>query len=116
MLNKKRLRWLYRRLETLSSAEGGTRTPMPFRAQRPERCVSTDFTTSAGGLWTGTILLYHLRVVKCFEAVFLGRFLSLPKKIMLTLTVPKDTSLVPLLDPISLYDPGVQQPGFHRSG
>src|SRR5436305_6346074 len=28
-------------------AEGGTRTPMPFRAQRPERCVSTSFTTSA---------------------------------------------------------------------
>ncbi len=28
-------------------AEGGIRTPMPFRAQRPERCVSTSFTTSA---------------------------------------------------------------------
>ena len=28
-------------------AEGGTRTPMPVRAQRPERCVSTNFTTSA---------------------------------------------------------------------
>src|SRR6266581_7768598 len=29
------------------NAEGGTRTPTPFRAQRPERCVSTNFTTSA---------------------------------------------------------------------
>ena len=29
-------------------AKGGTRTPMPLRAQRPERCVSTDFTTLAG--------------------------------------------------------------------
>ena len=39
---------------TLGSAEGGTRTPMPFRAQRPERCVSTNFTTSAEvSLWTG---------------------------------------------------------------
>ncbi len=28
-------------------AEGGTRTPTPFRVQRPERCVSTNFTTSA---------------------------------------------------------------------
>ena len=25
------------------SAEGGTRTPTPFRVQRPERCVSTKF-------------------------------------------------------------------------
>jgi hypothetical protein len=89
---------------------------MPFRAQRPERCVSTNFTTSASVLWTGTILLYHLRVVKWFEAVFLGRFLSLPKKIMFTLTVLKGTSQVPLLDPISLYDPVAQQPEFHRSG
>src|SRR5256714_2673850 len=32
------------------SAEGGTRTPTPFRAQRPERCVSTNFTTSADAL------------------------------------------------------------------
>src|SRR5437763_10911485 len=31
----------------IGGAEGGTRTPMPFRAQRPERCVSTSFTTSA---------------------------------------------------------------------
>ena len=28
-------------------AEGGTRTPTPLRVQRPERCVSTSFTTSA---------------------------------------------------------------------
>src|SRR6266566_5434410 len=35
-------------------AEGGTRTPTPIRAQRPERCVSTNFTTSAGlSIWTG---------------------------------------------------------------
>ena len=47
ILNKKRLKWLRRRPETLQSAEGGTRTPMPLRAQRPERCVSTNFTTSA---------------------------------------------------------------------
>src|SRR5207237_8411421 len=33
--------------ESLMNAEGVTRTPMPFRAQRPERCVSTNFTTSA---------------------------------------------------------------------
>ncbi len=31
----------------LRGAEGGTRTPMPVKAQRPERCVSTNFTTSA---------------------------------------------------------------------
>ena len=31
----------------IGNAEGGTRTPTPFRAQRPERCVSTNFTTSA---------------------------------------------------------------------
>src|SRR6266699_5863172 len=35
----------------LPSAEGGTRTPTPFRAQRPERCVSTNFTTSAQALY-----------------------------------------------------------------
>src|SRR6266702_7969293 len=57
----------------MRNAEGGTRTPMPFRAQRPERCVSTNFTTSAGVLWTGIILLYHLRVVKCFCSVFLRK-------------------------------------------
>src|SRR2546421_722465 len=34
-----------------SNAEGGTRTPTPFRAQRPERCVSTNFTTSAQALY-----------------------------------------------------------------
>ena len=45
--NKKRLKWHYRPIETLSNAEGGTRTPTPLRAQRPERCVSTNFTTSA---------------------------------------------------------------------
>src|SRR5256714_14235905 len=33
------------------NAEGGTRTPTPFRAQRPERCVSTNFTTSAQALY-----------------------------------------------------------------
>src|SRR5262245_37854466 len=38
--------WSGRRIE-IRGAEGGTRTPMPFRAQRPERCVSTNFTTSA---------------------------------------------------------------------
>lgn len=31
----------------MGNAEGGTRTPTPFRVQRPERCVSTNFTTSA---------------------------------------------------------------------
>ena len=30
------------------SAEEGNRTLTPLRAQRPERCVSTSFTTSAG--------------------------------------------------------------------
>ncbi len=47
MSNKKRLKWLDRRTEAFGSAEGGTRTPMPVKAQRPERCVSTSFTTSA---------------------------------------------------------------------
>ncbi len=47
MTSKKRLIWLYRPIETLENAEGGTRTPTPLRAQRPERCVSTSFTTSA---------------------------------------------------------------------
>src|SRR5690348_9922361 len=46
-LNKKRLKPLLRWSETLLGAEGGTRTPMPVKAQRPERCVSTNFTTSA---------------------------------------------------------------------
>gem|GEM_PF-4343949 len=31
------------------SAEEGTRTPTPLRAHVPETCVSTNFTTSAGG-------------------------------------------------------------------
>ena len=66
-------------LETLCGAEGGTRTPMPLRAQRPERCVSTNFTTSAHlrvclplelVLRTCTILLYRLRPVKSFLACF----------------------------------------------
>jgi hypothetical protein len=34
-------------LERRVYAEGGTRTHMPVQAQRPERCVSTNFTTSA---------------------------------------------------------------------
>ena len=37
--------------QNIRGAEGGTRTPMPLRAQRPERCVSTNFTTSAGWLF-----------------------------------------------------------------
>src|SRR5579885_2584307 len=45
--NKKRLKPPLTWLETLLYAEGGTRTPMPIKAQRPERCVSTNFTTSA---------------------------------------------------------------------
>ena len=44
---QKSLKRLVNRLEAVAGAEGGTRTPMPFRAQRPERCVSTSFTTSA---------------------------------------------------------------------
>ncbi len=51
--------WSGRRIE-IRGAEGGTRTPMPLRAQRPERCVSTNFTISAGRV----ILLYLLRRVK----------------------------------------------------
>ena len=47
MLNKKRPKWPVAGIETLWGAEGGTRTPMPVQAQRPERCVSTSFTTSA---------------------------------------------------------------------
>ena len=47
MLNKKRLKPVHKRPETFWGAEGGTRTPMPLKAQRPERCVSTNFTTSA---------------------------------------------------------------------
>ena len=31
-------------------AKGGTRTPTPLRAQRPERCVSTNSTTLARSL------------------------------------------------------------------
>ncbi len=52
--------------EKEGGAEGGTRTPMPLRAQRPERCVSTNFTTSAHlflPVETCTILLYPLRLV-----------------------------------------------------
>src|SRR5437588_356649 len=56
-LNKKRLKPLVALLEASQGAEGGTRTPMPFRAQRPERCVSTNFTTSAG-LSCGQALYY----------------------------------------------------------
>src|SRR6266496_2630579 len=51
MLSKKRLKRLLICLEALLGAEGGTRTPTPFRAQRPERCVSTNFTTSAQALY-----------------------------------------------------------------
>jgi hypothetical protein len=46
-LNKKPLKPLCNWLERCMDAEGGTRTPTPLRAQRPERCVSTNFTTSA---------------------------------------------------------------------
>src|SRR6266568_6483134 len=42
-----RLSRYLRRWVVGESAEGGTRTPMPVKAQRPERCVSTNFTTSA---------------------------------------------------------------------
>ena len=61
---QKHLKWLYMPIETHgvpNYAEGGTRTPMPFRAQRPERCVSTNFTTSAGWVmypWWGQGLYY----------------------------------------------------------
>ena len=44
---QKSLKLLVSLLEVLSGAERGTRTPMPVKAQRPERCVSTNFTTSA---------------------------------------------------------------------
>ncbi len=68
MLSKKRLKLLLRWLEELLGAEGGTRTPMPFRAQRPERCVSTDFTTSARpSLRTG---LYYC--IFCGLSILLG--------------------------------------------
>lgn len=40
------------------NAEGGTRTPMPVKAQRPERCVSTDFTTSACLVFCGHAQYY----------------------------------------------------------
>ena len=66
-INKKRLKPFVKRPETflygMESAEGGTRTPTPFRVQRPERCVSTNFTTSADlvvpslGTWP---ILQHL--------------------------------------------------------
>src|SRR5947209_19646676 len=38
---------LRKKVDFGEGAEGGTRTPTPLRAQRPERCVSTNFTTSA---------------------------------------------------------------------
>jgi hypothetical protein len=75
---QKRIKWLYRLIETYgvpNYAEEGTRTPTPLRAQRPERCVSTSFTTSADVCcppcrWTGTILLYLLPLVKRVLALF----------------------------------------------
>lgn len=87
---KKRLKWLYMPFETLKNAERGTRTPMPLRAQRPERCVSTNFTTSAGWLvvcavlsisglfrWTCIILLYSLRPVKGICGLFVSFFVKI---------------------------------------
>jgi hypothetical protein len=69
-------------------AEGGTRTPMPLRAQRPERCVSTNFTTSAQWSILGTrvILQYLPRLVNRSEGffhlyllpIFEGRYKSFP--------------------------------------
>src|SRR5260221_10569064 len=57
-----------------SSAEGGTRTPMPVRAQRPERCVSTNFTTSARPFfWTG---LYYCNF--CDLSIAIGIASDLP--------------------------------------
>ena len=76
--------------DDLLYAEGGTRTPTPLRAQRPERCVSTNFTTSAGWLfvcavlsmsglfgWTWTILLYSLRPVKGICGLFVSFFVKI---------------------------------------
>jgi hypothetical protein len=54
------------------SAEGGTRTPMPLRAQRPERCVSTNFTTSAGSVQDGHIIAHFPLVVNSFSALNVG--------------------------------------------
>src|SRR5579864_4873414 len=72
--NKKRLKQLHTWLETLLGAEGGTRTPMPVQAQRPERCVSTNFTTSARPyFWTG---LYYCNF--CDLSIATGTASDLP--------------------------------------
>src|SRR6266700_6860855 len=50
--------------------------------------------------------------IKMLRPVTSRNILSLLPKTMLILTESKDTSQVALLDPISLYDPVAQQPGF----
>src|SRR5260370_39707875 len=61
-------------VERWLGAEGGTRTPMPVRAQRPERCVSTNFTTSARPFfWTG---LYYCNF--CDLSIAIGIASDLP--------------------------------------
>jgi hypothetical protein len=57
---QKRLKRLFTWLEAVWYAEGGTRTPMPIKAQRPERCVSTNFTTSARFVTSGQTPYYRI--------------------------------------------------------
>src|SRR2546423_10649082 len=90
------------------NAEGGTRTPTPCRAQRPERCVSTNFTTSAQALYY--CIPCHLSIG--FSSAFTPRLFS--HRGILKRRNPGSTSSTP--HPLSRYScpssPGI--PHHHK--